>query len=96
MLRIPYEPKLLKMILSGILGAWLHVFVDSLYHWDVQAFWPYKKGIQSILHKPLRSNEMWQQLTESICILSWGAAILLYVFAVKKFYTIKNQKKEIE
>lgn len=96
MIRIPYEAKLLNMILAGVLGVWLHVLVDSLYHWDVQAFWPYKKGILSILSKYSRSIHTWKQLAESICIVSWGGAIVLYMWVVGKFYKLKKQKTEID
>lgn len=95
-IRIPYEAKLLNMVLAGVLGAWLHVLVDSLYHWDVQAFWPYKKGILSILSKYSGSIGAWRQQVESVCVVSWGAAILLYVLTVGKFYRIKKQKTEIK
>jgi len=39
-LHIPYEPAFWKMAVSGILGAWLHVLIDGLYHYDAKIFWP--------------------------------------------------------
>jgi hypothetical protein len=36
----PYEPNLYKMIAAGTLGALLHVFLDSIYHGDIQPFFP--------------------------------------------------------
>jgi membrane-bound metal-dependent hydrolase YbcI (DUF457 family) len=95
-IRVPYKAKLLNMVLAGILGVWLHVLFDSFYHWDVQAVWPYEKGILSILSKYSHSIDTWKQLVESICIVSWGIAILLYVLAIGKFYKLKKQKTEID
>ncbi|MHC4544154.1 MAG: hypothetical protein ACYSYL_06435 [Planctomycetota bacterium] len=30
-LRIPYQTSFLKMLISGVLGVWLHVVIDSIY-----------------------------------------------------------------
>ncbi len=38
--RLDYTPRLYKMVIAGILGVWLHVLFDSVYHADVQPFWP--------------------------------------------------------
>ncbi len=38
--RLDYTPNLYKMVIAGILGVWLHVLFDSVYHADVQPFWP--------------------------------------------------------
>lgn len=38
--RLQYEPKLFTMILSGILGFWLHIFIDSFMHADIRPFFP--------------------------------------------------------
>ncbi len=40
-LRIPYTATVGKMILGGALGIWLHVLIDSVYHYDVQPLWPW-------------------------------------------------------
>ncbi len=40
LIRLEYKSSLLKMIISGILGIWLHVVIDAIYHWDVRIFWP--------------------------------------------------------
>jgi hypothetical protein len=40
-MRIPYTASARGMILGGALGIWLHVLIDSLYHFDVQALWPW-------------------------------------------------------
>ena len=51
LMRIPYKAGLWKMIISGVLGTWLHVLIDSVYHHDVQPFWPNK------------TNPLWQLIT---------------------------------
>ena len=38
-LHIPYETTFRKMVISGVLGVWLHVLVDAIYHGDVRIFW---------------------------------------------------------
>ena len=39
---LPSKVTLLSVVLAGLLGAWLHVFIDSFYHYDIQIFWPHK------------------------------------------------------
>lgn len=71
-LRLPYKPTLLKMMLSGLLGAWLHVTIDSIYHWDVQMFWPNRK------YRPLW-NLLSQPQVRDICLAFIFAAVALYL-----------------
>ena len=35
LLRLPYRTSLLKLVISGVLGVWLHVLIDGAYHPDV-------------------------------------------------------------
>jgi len=74
-LRVPYKTSLLKMIISGILGVWLHVIIDSIYHWDVCLFWPNRKI--KVLYKLLNRSQV-----ESICIVLLIAALILYILTV--------------
>jgi len=73
-LRIPYKPGLWKMLVSGILGVWLHVVIDSIYHPDVHLFWPYK------------SIPLWRIITgqqlEFLCLIAIIAALILYLLTV--------------
>ena len=82
MLRIPYQTSLWKMAVSGVLGVWLHVVIDAIYHWDVQIFWPSKA-------KPL-----WQLINQGqvkiVCIGFLVAAAVAYAFAVASYM---KQKK---
>jgi len=87
LLRVSYQPKRWKMILSGILGACLHVTMDAIYHYDVQLFWPLKARS---LQRPL-----WRIITQEqetrICTALGIAAIGLYLLAVRSFN--KKQRK---
>ncbi len=38
--RLNYEPKLFTMVMSGIFGFWLHIFIDSFMHADIRPFFP--------------------------------------------------------
>jgi membrane-bound metal-dependent hydrolase YbcI (DUF457 family) len=82
MLRIPYQTSLWKMAVSGVLGVWLHVVIDAIYHWDVQIFWPSKA-------KPLW-RLISQEQVEIVCIGFLVAAAVAYAFAVASYM---KQKK---
>ncbi|MHC4641288.1 MAG: hypothetical protein ACYS32_06560, partial [Planctomycetota bacterium] len=70
----PYKPSLWKMLISGILGVWLHVVIDSIYHRDVCLFWPYK------------SIPLWRIITkqqlEFVCLIALIPALILYLLTV--------------
>jgi hypothetical protein len=38
--RLAYEPTIGKMVVSGVLGVWTHVMIDSLEHDDMRILWP--------------------------------------------------------
>lgn len=81
-LRLPYQTSFLKILFSGILGAWLHVFIDAIYHWDVRIFWPGRaKPLYHLLTQP--------QL-KAVCIACFFAAVVPYIFAIKVF--LKQRK----
>ncbi|MHC4115125.1 MAG: metal-dependent hydrolase [Planctomycetota bacterium] len=84
MIHLPYKTSLRKMLASGILGVWLHVFIDSLYHYDVQIFWPYRQNPVWKLHL-LNKNQV-----KVGCIAFILAAVFLYVLAVRS--QLKQQK----
>ncbi len=69
------------MLISGILGVWLHVAIDAIYHWDVRIFFP------------SRAKPLWRLLTqqqiEIACAVLFIAALILYTFT---FITYKKQK----
>jgi len=88
LLRLPYQTGLKKMIISGILGVWFHVLIDSIYHWDVRLFWP-----SSI--KPLFALLSTGQVKIS-CIILWLAALVLYAIYTKWFIKNKTSNKKNE
>lgn len=83
MLRIPYETGFWKMAVSGVLGVWLHVVIDAIYHWDVRIFWPSKA-------KPL-----WRLISQgqvkAICVGFFVAAVIVYATAVLSY--VKQGRK---
>jgi len=83
-LQIPYQTNLLKMVISGILGVWLHVLIDGIYHWDVRVLWPSKK-------RPLyRYWGLDKSDVKNICITFIILAVIFYVITV--IYRRKRKK----
>jgi membrane-bound metal-dependent hydrolase YbcI (DUF457 family) len=76
MLRIPYQTSFRKMVVSGVLGVWLHVVIDAIYHPDVRIFWPSKA-------KPLYGliSQGW---VKAICVASFFAAVILYALTSRR------------
>ena len=72
LMRLSYKPTLIKMVVSGLIGAWLHVLLDATYHWDVQIFWPNRNArpLWNLLSKPQ---------VEYLCLAFCTAAVVLYV-----------------
>ncbi len=90
LLRIRYKPGLVKMIVSGSLGAAFHVLIDSLYHSDVRAFWPSKTSLRRL------TCYIKQESIETICLYFLLAVAVLYVHAVisyRKNARIESTKK---
>jgi hypothetical protein len=82
MLRIPYQTSFWKMVVSGVLGVWLHVLIDGIYHCDVRLFWPSNV-------KPLYGliSQGWIKV---ICIASFFAAAIAYAFAAASYLRQKR------
>jgi len=70
--RLPYEPTYRRMALSGILGVWLHVILDSFLYRDIRPFFPSSanpfRGL--ITHGPLYR----------LCAVSFVPALAIYVY----------------
>jgi len=78
---IPYKTSLRKMVISGILGVWLHVLIDGTYHFDVKIFWPYKTTwLWRMLHEHISQGRI-----ETICMLFFIAAFVFYILVVTVF-----------
>jgi len=76
-LLIPYQTSFLKMLVSGVLGVWLHVVIDSIYHRDVSLFWPNREL------RPLYKLVTTQQV-EMICAILFIWVLILYIMMVIK------------
>jgi membrane-bound metal-dependent hydrolase YbcI (DUF457 family) len=79
LIRLPYKAALPKMIVSGVLGIWLHVLIDAPANWDVHIFWPSR--ITPLFHSP---NETPVKI---ICLFFFVAAVVLYAAV-----SLKKQK----
>jgi len=80
------SPALFSMILSGIIGAWLHVLVDGLYHSDVEVFWPIHNNplLQwAYSVQFLRTHIIYRGIIR-LCILGWASAGILSIFFLCK------------
>ncbi|MHC4681720.1 MAG: hypothetical protein ACYTEK_23890 [Planctomycetota bacterium] len=78
---ISYEPHLLKMIVSGILGVWLHVLIDGAYHHDVKVFWPSQTTSLWVAVISRISTEQ----VKTICLVFFIAAVIPYAFAAASY-----------
>lgn len=88
--RIPYQSNLKIMVVSGILGVWLHVLIDAIDHFDVRIFWPYKTiSLYRLVHPYIR-----QEHIKIICLAFFVPAIILYILMVIK--STKNTKQSRE
>ena len=78
---LPAKATLISMVLAGILGAWLHVFIDSSCRSDVQIFWPYRYNtiFRWINYGKWSSSINTQQWVIFLCKAFWGLMIALYV-----------------
>jgi len=86
---IPYTTSLWKMIISGILGVWFHVFTDAVYHSDnIRLFWPAKVRLPywHITKGPAKA----------IFIAFFLAAIILYAMAVVSYVKQNKTDKIVE
>ena len=82
---IPYQPNFWKMLISGVLGVWLHIIIDAIYHKDVRVFWPSRVT-------PLYAMITRQQI-EALCIVFFVAAVVLWVVAVVSYSKRKKLKE---
>ncbi len=83
---LPYKARLGPMVIGGLLGAWLHVLIDSFYHYDVQIFWPYSKNpMQQWMFRQFGlSMRTLEQSVLTVCVVFWGLLIVLYLFLIFK------------
>jgi len=75
-IRINYKPSFKKMVVSGILGVWLHVIIDSIYHYDPKPFWPFPKNILWRI--------VYQQQVKLICLICFVILAVLWLMPAIK------------
>ncbi len=72
LLRLPYSTSLLKMTVSGMLGAWMHILFDMPLYRDIIPFYP------------LSANPLYGVLSAKviygICALLFLAGLVLYLY----------------
>ena len=81
---LPYQTTFVKMVISGVLGVWLHVFIDAFYHWDVRLFWPTKM-------RPLYGL-ISQRQVELTCLAFFVPAFIVYARAA--FSSVRKKRSE--
>ena len=71
LIHIPYKACFWKMVISGVLGIWLHIVIDAIYHPDVRLFWP------------TWARPLWRLLScgqlKAVCLAFWLLAIAIYI-----------------
>jgi len=90
LLHIPYRTSLGKMIISGVLGVWLHVLIDGVYHHDVRVFWPNK----TISLRRTMLSRISKEQVQTICAAFFVAAAVPYAIAVVSFIRAKRGKAQ--
>lgn len=88
-LYIPYIPRFWKMIISGIIGVWLHVLIDGLCHGDLQIFWPNTDWtltlwgiIKYIVTGNIYRNHISQEELKTICVAFFIASVIVYILVL--------------
>jgi hypothetical protein len=74
LLRLPYSINLLKMAISGMLGAWMHILFDMPLYQDIKPFYP------------LAANPLYgivsAKAVYGTCALLFLPALLIYLYMV--------------
>ena len=89
---LPGRATVWSMLAAGVLGVWLHVAIDSFYHYDVQIFWPHKANTvyRWINGQPWTNAGNTQQWVVFLCNVFWGLMVGLYALLLA--WRLKNQK----
>ena len=89
---LPGHCSLLKSAISGMLGTCTHVLIDACYHFDVQAFWPYKKNLIWYWFAK-RKYGIISNYVETACLVFWVLAIIAYAWYLYRRFG-KNTKRK--
>jgi len=85
---LPYKTGLFKMLVSGVLGVWLHVLIDAVYHFDVRPLWPFRKISLNFMisrYFGYPRAEIIKAYVTAVCAAFLIAAIVLYVLQARAF-----------
>lgn len=82
-LRLPYSSSLKKYVLSGIIGTWFHILLDSPLYTDIKPFYPFSNS--NPLLGRIQSDTMYSYSAKAFI-----PAIALYLLAI----TIEYKKKK--
>ncbi len=85
-LHLKYESGPVKMIVSGALGVWLHIFLDAVMHSDVRPFYPLNIN-------PLHGLVSVRTL-HVICLACFIPAFVVYVYWAAQFEEEKAVREE--
>ena len=68
LIRLPYQPSFIKMAASAILGTWLHIFIDDIYH--------------GVILRALSEafSRTWMDLFLTLCFVAF---VVFYIFIIK-------------
>ena len=68
LLKLPYKPSFIKIILSAVLGIWLHILIDGVYHGTILP--------------PLSNvfSRAWMDLFLALCFVAF---VTFYMFIIK-------------
>jgi len=91
LLCVRYRPSFAGMLIGGMTGVWMHVFIDSFYHWDVQPFWP-RPGNPFYRFARTGPIRITPARIEMMCLALLLAAVILYASAVRSF--LKDRKRQ--
>jgi membrane-bound metal-dependent hydrolase YbcI (DUF457 family) len=92
LLKIPYRPRPWSMTLSGLLGAWLHVLVDAIYHFDVQLLWPSDFSLYMwFWHHKLFGKHPAHYVKPAGLVLA-GLLLILWAYSVFSNYRIHKKR----
>ena len=81
LLGMPYKATAVKAAVSGLAGVWVHVFIDNLYHYDVQMFWPSRaRPLWGLLRR--NNIRLGQEEIEFACIVLTIGAVLMYIMDI--------------
>jgi hypothetical protein len=81
---LSYQPTLPKMMISGMLGIWLHLVIDSFLYQEMNPFFPV---MGNPLHAAIRYSRVFY-----ICEASLIAAVVIYVWLAVHNFLNSNTK----